>query len=133
RKHLENALKLANEVLTTKKTSVRQVNLGFELADVTASSWQTAARTGALAHMDYSEVQRYERLYALQDLYVDRQRRGVEQLASAMSILTGDPTLAPVNDLELFRQRLLEQLAGLSLEKGIGERLLEAYDRVTKE
>jgi hypothetical protein len=133
RKNLKVALQMANEVLTTKKTSVNQISLGFELADMTSSSWLTAERTGALAHMDYAEVQKYSRLYSLQDLYVDRQRRGVEQLAAVMGILTGDPTRAPIKDLELFRERVIEQIAGLTLEEGIAKRLLEAYDQVAKQ
>jgi hypothetical protein len=133
RQQLRNALRLANDVLSTKKTDIHEIKLGFELADITSSSWQTAERTGALSHMEYGEVQKYSRLYALQDLYVDQQRRGVELIASVMGILHGDPTLAPAKDLELFRQRVMEQLAGLNLEEGIAKRLIEAYERTAKE
>src|SRR5262245_37549911 len=62
---LEMALKFANEMLTKKSTSVNELNFHINLADLSASAWRTAERTGALSHMDYDEVQRLSLLYDL--------------------------------------------------------------------
>jgi hypothetical protein len=58
RKNLQAALRFADELLKTKHTSLQKLNLGSSLAELSAASWQTAERTGALAHMEYSEVQK---------------------------------------------------------------------------
>ena len=92
KKNLETALQLANELLNAKKSDVHEIKLESNIAELGASSWQSAERTGALGHMDYAEVQRYSRIYALQDLYADHQRRSLERLAAALAILSnGDP------------------------------------------
>ena len=85
-KRFDNALKFANDMLTAKKTSVNELKLHLNFADVSAAGWRTAERTGALSHMAYAEVQRYSLLYDLQDLYIEQQRTMLVQLAEASAI-----------------------------------------------
>jgi hypothetical protein len=73
--HLDNALHLANELLNSKKSDVRQVNLGTSIAELSSAGWQSAERTGALTLMDYAEVQKYAGLYELQNLFAVQQRQ----------------------------------------------------------
>jgi hypothetical protein len=40
------------------------VELGLSFPTLRAASWQTADRTGALAHIDYAEVKKYAELSA---------------------------------------------------------------------
>ncbi len=107
-KNLDDALRLADELLAKKKPTVTSLNLAVEMAEFSSASWQTAERTGALALMDYAEVQKYSRLYSFQELFAERQRRAVDQLALTIGILHADPTEASTRDLELFRERLIE-------------------------
>jgi hypothetical protein len=95
RNHLENAVLLADDLLSARNSSIRQVQLGLSLADLSAASFQSAERTGALGHMDYAEVQKYSRLYAIQDLFSDQQRRSLERTAAALAMLRGDPHKGP--------------------------------------
>jgi hypothetical protein len=135
-KQLTDAIQFASEIIATKKTSIRSVGLSFELADrVSSAAWQTAERTGALAHMDYAEVQKYSRLYSFQDLYIERQRRAIEALSLAMGPLSAsaDPTTAPVEDIEDFRRRVVDLQSLLTLEEQFAKRLLEAYDEALRE
>ena len=67
---IDNALQLANDLLSKGKSEVHSVELGFNLATLNSSSWLSADRTGAVAHMSYEEVKEYSELYALQDLFV---------------------------------------------------------------
>ncbi len=130
-KRIETALRFANEMLAEKKTAVNELQLGFDFADVGSASWKTAAQTGALAHMDYSEVQRYSRLYDLQDLFVEQQRRTLDILSSAIAILgVGDPNQATTDDLKLFRERLLALRGQTTIEQQLAARLAKNYSEL---
>jgi hypothetical protein len=59
KKDIDTALRLANELLNTGKSAVHEIDLGLSLAELSAASWQSAERTRALGHMEYSEVQEY--------------------------------------------------------------------------
>lgn len=73
-------------------------------------------------------MQRYSRIYALQDLYADHQRRSLERLTAALTILSnGDPYQAPARDLEAFRQQVMALRADLVLDDQIARRLAEVY------
>jgi hypothetical protein len=127
---LDNALRLANELLNSKKSDIRHVNLGTSIADLSSAGWQSAERTGALTHMDYAEVQKYAGLYELQNLFAVQQRQVLGRLASALAVLgAGDPHTAAPRDLELFRQHVLGLRADLIIERQLGQGLSEAYGK----
>lgn len=133
RQNLSAAVRLADELLAKKTPTVHEINLGFELADLSTASWQTAERTGALAHMDYAEVQKYSRVYGHQELFAERQRAGVEQLGLAMGILQADPSAATPRDLELFRQRVIELGATVEIEEQLAKKLVQSYAEITSQ
>ena len=132
-KNLESALKMAEELLATRKSNVREFSLSLQVAELSSSSWQTAQYTGALSHMPYGDVHRYSKVYNLQDLYRTRQHQSLERLASALSlvrILGGDPNKAKPEDLRALRAHILELQANLYLEEQFGKGLLEAYQKL---
>jgi hypothetical protein len=126
---LESALTFANDMLTKKSTSINELSFHINLADLSASAWRTAERTGALGHMDYDEVQRLSLLYDLQDLIGEQQRALLGQLSEASSILSGDfnPDNPNRRDLEIFRERLMRLRAALVIHKDLATRLAENY------
>lgn len=124
---VETSLRLANELLKTKKSDIRKFQLNFHFPSLGAAGWQSAERTGALAHMDYSDVQQYATLYGVQDLYVAQGQRLLDGMVSVLSILEGDPHAAPPNDLERFRQGLLALRGELLIDEQIGKQLSDAY------
>jgi hypothetical protein len=126
---LESALTFANEMLTKKKTSINELNFHINLAELSASGWRTAERTGALSHMDYEEVQRLSLLYDFQDLIVQQQRTLLSQLGEVSAILSGDfdPESPNRKDLELFRERLMRLRAAVVIHKDMATRLAENY------
>jgi hypothetical protein len=132
---LESALKFADELLTKKKTSVNELNFHINLADLSASGWRTAERTGALSHMDYEEVQRLSLLYDFQDLIGQQQRALVSQLSEVTAILSGsfDPDNPNRRDLELFRERLMRLRAALVIHKDLVARLAENYAKALEQ
>jgi hypothetical protein len=127
---VETSLRLANELLTTKKSDIRKFQLNFHFPSLGAAAWQSAERTGALAHMDYSDVQLYAKLYGVQDLYVAQRQRLLDGMVSALSILEGDPHAATPNDLERFRHELLALRGELLIDEQIGKQLSDAYKEV---
>lgn len=130
---MKNAIRFADELLATRKTRINSVELHFNVADqVSDSSWRTAERTGALALMDYDEVQRYSRVYDFQDLVMQQQRQALAQLAVASSIFKidfSDPAHIGPKDLEMFRTRVMDLLALVGLQEDFGKRLVEAYTK----
>ncbi len=134
KRSLEQALRFANDLLSKRETDINEVQLGFNLADLSTASWQTAGSTGALSHMDYGEVQKYADLYAVQAMYTDRQRGSMQHLAEAASMFSDkrDPKQASAEDLQLFRRHVLAMHADLMLEEQLGRRLIEIYDTALK-
>jgi hypothetical protein len=116
-------------MLAAKKTSVRELNLHLNLADLSSTSWRTAERTGALGHMDYDEVQRYSKLYDLQELLVEQQRNMLSRLGEASAILNSDfdPDNPNPKDLEIFRERVMILRSHLGVHQQMAKRLAENY------
>jgi hypothetical protein len=131
---LEAAIRFASEMLATKKTTVNELQLHLNLADVSSTGWLTAARTGALAHMPYDEVQKYSRLYDLQDLFTDQQRRMLERLGTASAMLSSDfnPDNPNPKDLEAFRMGVMELRSALNIHEQMGRRLSDRYAEALK-
>ena len=125
---LEKALQLANELVATNKSDIRQLELGFHLSSLSDASWRTAERTGALAYMDYSDVQDYARLYGHQDLYASQQRRVMDRTVSVIGLISGDPHKASPDDLARFRLDLMALRGELLADRQLGESLAKAYE-----
>ena len=132
-KKLAAALQLANEILNGKHTEAHQVELQVNFPELNATSWQTAERTGALAHMDYSEVQKYATLYSFQEYLIQQQRRALEAMASTIGILAasedGDPQNAPKADVERFREHLISLHSILLIEEQMTATASERYKK----
>ena len=127
---MRNAIKFADDLLTARKTTINSVQLHYNVADqVSDSSWRTAERTGALALMDYDEVQRYSRVYDFQDLFLQQQRQALTKVVEAGSIFKTDvdPERMHPKDLEMFRVRVLDLLALIGLQQDFGKKLVEDY------
>jgi hypothetical protein len=126
-KDVDNSLQLAKELLATKTSSIHDITLGFHLSNMSAAAWQTAERTGAVAHMEYADVQKYAKLYNLQALYEGEQRRVMEQVVAALSSMGGDPHEASPADLERFRQQLFAVRGMLLIDRQLADSLLKSY------
>jgi hypothetical protein len=127
KKNIADALRLTDELLNGRKSDVHTVALGFSVAELSAASWQSAERTGALGHMEYSEVQKYSKVYGLQDLYTEHQRQTLERLAATAGFAGADPNLAALKDVETFRQQVLALRADLLVDEQVGRRLADVY------
>ena len=125
--NVDGLLTLVDKIKAKKAEPVHEVTVGTSLADLSAAGWQTAERMGALAHMEYAEVQRYSKLYGLQQLFVDLQRRTLDHAVAAMNMLSGSPFDASPSELEAFQDRLRQLRADLLVEEQIGQQLRDEY------
>ena len=131
RKLLDDAITLADDVLAKRPTQIHHLEIGWAVSDIDDASWKTAERTGALAYMEYAEVQEYSRLYDLQALFSEHQRLHVDRVAAALSAITAeDPEKASVRDTEIFRDRLLALRGDLLTMEQIGQGLKASYAQV---
>ena len=126
---IENGLNLANDLLAKGKSAIRSVNLGFNLPSLTSPSWQTAQQTGALAHMEYDEAQKYSGLYYRQAMFDVQQTKAIDLVASASMLVARsfDPTTADPQDVRRFREQLMLLQANLFVTQQLGEQLMKAY------
>ena len=129
-----NALKFVDDLLHAKKTSRTSLNLHYNMADLSTASWRTAERTGALAHMDYAEVQKFSKVYDVQDVFLQQQRMIFNQLATASALFGGDfdPDQPNVKDLELFRERVMALQGAAMIQEDLGKHLVELYAEALK-
>ena len=129
---MRSAITFADDLIATRKTKINSLNLHYNLADqVSDSSWRTAERTGALALMDYDEVQRYSRVYDFQDLFMQQQRQIVVQVVIAGSLIGAgfDPDHPNLKDLEMFRARVTDLVGMVTLQEQFGKKLVEDYSK----
>ena len=126
---LETALRFADQLLATGTTDVRSLRLKFDLATLNSSGWQTAERTGALAHMDYVEVQEYSEIYTMQQLFDEQARKAIDLVATSSSLVASgfDPTKASADDLKDFRRHVMLLQSNLSVTQQLGEQLTKGY------
>jgi hypothetical protein len=132
-KKIDTALRFATELLKNKHTDIRELQLSLSFPTLSAASWQTAERTGAFAHMDYAEVQKYANVYTVQDFLVQQYRRALDALSAALGILAaseaGDPTKAPPAELERFRQQVVTLRSILFVEEQMTRRASDVYKK----
>lgn len=133
-KQLQKAFAIADDLLARRPANTTELTITMSFSEISEAAWLSADRTGALSHMEYAEVQRYSRLYALQDLYERQQRRALERVTAAVALFShGDPTKAPMADVESFRRELLSLGGELHVLDQFGKQLLEGYDNFRKD
>jgi hypothetical protein len=125
---IANSLKLADDLLTKGKTDINSIELKFNLATLSSSGWQSAERTGALAHMSYDQVREYSELYNMQQLF-EQQRKAVDLVGDSIAWISEafDPTKAKPQDMERFRDGLMRLRSNLAVTEDLGGTLLDAY------
>jgi hypothetical protein len=128
---LENTLKWVTERMQTGKSDLK-VSVGFSASPLGTAAWETAARTGAIAHMDYAEIQGYAGLYSVQAVFMAQQLRTLERVTSAIS-LAGRVDEVTSKELELLHQDLLHLGGQLYMEREMALGLSSAYERILKE
>jgi hypothetical protein len=120
-------------MLKTRRSDIHQVELQVDFPDLSAASWQTAERTGALAHMDYREVQKYATLYTFQEFLIQQQRRALEAMTATIGIMTAsedsDLSKASAAEIERFRDRVVTVRSILFVEGQLARAATARYKK----
>lgn len=102
---LVHLLDLIHDVeLNRKNASALRFSINWTIAELHATSWNTAAATGALAYMSYPEVKRYTRVYDLQQKFQDFQARGFD---AAVSVY-GETARLPKDEARISNAQLAD-------------------------
>jgi hypothetical protein len=133
---LRVGLRLAEDLLTRKKTDVKEFQLQLEMPSLNRASWQAAERTGALALMDFADTQAFAEIYELQDFVIQRQRQQVDRVADVTARFGagpgGDPWRMGPSEVEAFRSRVLDAIGSLTVHRSLVTQLEEAYKKAPK-
>ena len=131
RKQHEEGLKTINDLLAHKKMRLHEFKLSLNSADLSAAAWNTAGATGALGHMEYSEVQKYAKVYDSQRVFSGFQEQLLRSLPDETPFT--DPSTASVPELEGWRLAIGKTLNSLQVEESIAKQLSTAYDKMLSE
>jgi uncharacterized protein (DUF1501 family) len=115
-----------------EKFNVAGLQLGFSIGSLSESSWRTAAATGALNQMDYSQVQTYAALYQLQERFDGLQDQTFSDFQVLQSYVVGgfNPETFPAADAARAEVDVKHALAHLAVMDDIGAALGRHYDEV---
>jgi len=128
---VDNGLKLVGELDAGVEPTIHQVDLKFDFPTLNNSGWQTAERTGAIALMEYTEVQRLARIYALQSLFSDTLQPMfvTTNEAGALMNAPGEPFENQATR-DAMRARLIQLRAYLALGQQLGTQLSDGYSKL---
>lgn len=76
-------VELLHNLKSNRNASAHDFQLIWSMAELHATSWDTAARTGALSYMPYAQVKSYSQVYDLQRSFTELQQRS---LSSALEV-----------------------------------------------
>lgn len=135
RGHLFQARALAQHKIEGKPSSGSSLNLNSRLALLSRAAYETAGITGAFAHMDPLDVQRFAAVYQMQRQFDEAQDRMVFEMgmvtASADRALDETPRVDPAA-AGAWIERVEAAMAGLNLRYQMASMLKPAYDQVLK-
>ena len=76
-------VEMVHNLQSSRNTRRQEFQLIWSMAELHATSWDTAARTGALSYMPYAQVKSYTQVYDLQRSFTELQQRS---LSSALEV-----------------------------------------------
>jgi hypothetical protein len=114
------------------------LNWSFGIFPLNTTAWHTAASTGAVGYMDYSEVKRYTRVYALQEQFMAIQERALDKWLDLQKWLGKMPPQDGLSKLTNGELSEIEDEASAALihtqtEESIARSLVDEYAKVLQE
>lgn len=113
------------------KPAPKELNYVFVGYDLYSTAWQTAADSGATAHMDYDELKQYTELYSLQQIFMNVQFdafRATADISDLRWVMDRDPktvSKARFEEIETAAARYMTILDALS---AVGDQLSKKYE-----
>jgi len=115
-----------------------KLDWSFGLFPLSATAWSTAASTGALGYMDYSEVKAYTRAYVLQEEFLTIQQSTLGKWLDLQKWLARRDTKGGLSNLNNEELSQIEADASAALlhtetEEQIAKDLVQQYAKVLGE
>ena len=115
-----------------------KLDWSFGLFPLSATAWSTAASTGALGYMDYSEVKAYTRAYVLQEEFLTMQQSTLGKWLDLQKWLARRDPKGGLSNLNNEEQSQIEADASAALlhtetEEQIAKDLVQQYAKVLAE
>jgi hypothetical protein len=127
---LDNVLKLLAAQEAGVAPTTGQMLFNMEFPSLNDAGWRTAQQTGALALMDYGDVQRVAETYALQALVAENLKPLLLIGNQAGSIVetASDPLALPPPMRDSLRGLTAELRGIVRVDEQLGRQLLAGYD-----
>jgi len=139
----EQRLKTTIEVIEAYRKNHRDnrtstLDWAFGLFPLNATAWHTAASTGALSYMDYSEVQGYTRAYVLQEGFLTLQQSTLGKWLEVQKWLARRDSKGNLSNLNHEELSQIEAEASAALlytetEENIAKAVVQQYAKVLGE
>lgn len=114
-----------------------KLDWSFGLFPLNATAWSTAASTGAVSYMDYSEVQDYTRVYVVQEQFLSLQQRTLEKWLELQKwnvrISSGGFSKLTNGELSEIEDEASAALIHTQTEESIAGSLVNEYSKVLHE
>lgn len=113
------------------KPGPQDLNYTFIGYDLYSTAWQTAADSGATAHMSYDELKDYTELYNLQQIFTNVQFdafRATADLSDVRWVLERDPKGVSKARLEQIETAAARYMTILDVLTGVGDQLSKKYE-----
>jgi hypothetical protein len=127
---LDNVLELLDQQDAGVELTKGEMSFFVNVPSLNDAAWRTAQQTGALALMDYADVQALAELYALQTLVAENLRPSLLIANHAGSIVetAPNPLALPPPTRDLLRARTVEFRGIVRIDEQIDRQLLAGYD-----
>jgi hypothetical protein len=88
RAHMVAVLQVLEARSQSQPGTLKESDFGFQESPIQDAAWRTAASTGALSYMDYSEVERFSDAYKEQDLLQSMEEKALEDYLELSPIIS---------------------------------------------
>ena len=142
KRELREIAMFTRDMRSGPKEQSKRVTLGWRLAELHSTSWDTANATGAAAYMDYDTVKRYTEIYDRQKQFLTVQDRGLQASLDLNGIFgaafrpafqikeSARPTDYELREIQRATAMTMVDAAAV---QQIGQRLLANYDKFKSE
>ena len=134
-KQEENTLMGVLDFLAAKKAGkeydVSHLQMGFSIHSLSDASWRTAAATGALALMEYEQVQRYASAYQTQGEMMRLEQETLDDFLrlQSYSVYGFDPAKFTAADATAAEPEVRRALAHLEAMEQVAKGVTDGYDK----
>lgn len=117
-----------------KPYDVSHLALGFSIRTLSDASWKTAAATGALALMDYDQVERYAAAYQVQDELMRLEQETLDDFLrmQSYSVYGFDPAKVTAEDAKGAEPEVRRALAHLVAMEQVAQGVATGYEQTLR-